>query len=140
MRSFLLDQVAEQVDLVGQGLQALTPEGLVGQVDAGDLSGVLHVVDGGGVEHLLIQRHELFALLLVLGVQAPGEQAAEGIGEVVEAQAAAVVVALAQPHIGVQAGLVQTIAIGLLLGLQHQLAQAVGDTEEGVGKACNLFI
>ena len=79
MRSFLLDQVAEQVDLVGQGLQALTPEGLVGQVDAGDLSGVLHVVDGGGVEHLLIQRHELFALLLVLGVQAPGEQAAEGI-------------------------------------------------------------
>ena len=80
----LLHQLAEQIDLIGQRLESLPPEGLIRQVDACDLGGILHAGDGGGVEHLLIQRHEVLALLLILGIQATGKQAAEGIGEVVE--------------------------------------------------------
>ena len=44
----LLHQLAEQIDLIGQRLESLPPEGLIRQVDACDLGGILHTGDGGG--------------------------------------------------------------------------------------------
>ena len=67
---------------------------------------------------------KLLPFLFILGVQAAGEQAAEGIGEIIEADAA-VIVALAHPHVRMENMFVQAVAVGLLLSLQHHTTQAV---------------
>ena len=50
----LFDDLAEQVDLVRHHLQGGAPEFLVGQVDVGDLCGVLGRGHGGGVQETLV--------------------------------------------------------------------------------------
>ena len=120
---YLLNKLTEQIDLVSDCLQRAAPEGLVGQVDIGHLCHFLGSCHGCGVQQLIVLGNECLTLLLVLGVQASCEQAAESVGETIVG--GAIVVTLADPHIGVQRAFIQTVAVGCLLGIGHEFAQGV---------------
>ena len=64
---------AEQIDLVGDGLQGAAPEGLIGQIDTGHLGGILSGGHSGGKQQLLVLWYKSSAFLFVLGVQAASE-------------------------------------------------------------------
>ena len=81
-------------------------------------------VHAGAPEQIVVSGSEAIGIAVVLGEQPETEQQPVGVGPVVEVTA--VVVRLEHPHVRMGRRLIEPVAIGVALSLQHDLVQLGG--------------
>lgn len=79
----------------------------------------------GGGEQVVVVGSEGVGVLLVAGVKAQAEEQAEHVGEVVKAAGTVIVVGLDGPHKRMALGRVDSVAVGLGLGVEHEGVELV---------------
>src|SRR4051794_13080338 len=104
-----------------QDIEAGGPERFVAHVDAEAAAELGGIGQAHRCQQAVVPVTEPLRIALVLGEQPQAEEEAVRVGPVVEV--AAVVVGLHRPHVRVQRGLVEAVAVGLALGAGHELAQ-----------------